>query len=179
MFSPALQAVFAELAVQLAARGETVRSYLNDLYARYGYFKTSNSYFICHETQTIDSIFARLRNYNGKSQPGRPDFPENIAGLKVTSVRDLTVGYDSSNPPTYKPTLPLSSGHMVQFRASSEADGTQISLTIRTSGTEPKIKYYLEGNGADREHVMELLPRVVAHLRDDWMQAEKNGLKMP
>ena len=52
---------------------------------------------------------------------------------------DLTVGYDSTNPPTYKPNLPLSLGHMIQFRAASK-DGLKIVLTIRTSGTEPKVR---------------------------------------
>lgn len=57
----------------------------------------------------------------------------------MTSVRDLTIGYDSANPPTYKPILPLSSGHMIQFRAENPTDGSRITLTTRTSGTEPKV----------------------------------------
>src|SRR5258707_11221799 len=31
----------------------------------------------------------------------RPSYPKSIAGLEVTSVVDLTLGYDSTNPPTY------------------------------------------------------------------------------
>ena len=69
----------------------------------------------------------------------RPSYPKSIARLEVSGVVDLTLGYDSSNPPTYKPTLPLSSGHMIQFRATSK-DGFKIVLTIRTSGTEPKVR---------------------------------------
>ena len=69
----------------------------------------------------------------------RPSYPKSIARLQVSSVVDLTLGYDSSNPPTYKPSLPLSSGHMIQFRATSK-DGFKIVLTIRTSGTEPKVR---------------------------------------
>ena len=105
----------------------------------------------------IDQIFARIRNYDGQvrfhiwtsslgvlipSSQGSnemPSYPKSIARLEVSSVVDLTLGYDSSNPPTYKPTLPLSSGHMIQFRATSK-DGFKIVLTIRTSGTEPKVR---------------------------------------
>lgn len=120
--------------------------------------QTSNSYFVCNDPPTIERIFTRLRNYDGKvcifcrrkldvmeylmffqASQAQPTYPSNIAGLKVTAIRDLTVGYDSTNPPSYKPTLPLSSGHMVQFRAENSAEGTKISLTIRTSGTEPKV----------------------------------------
>ncbi|KAE9407098.1 Phosphoglucomutase, first 3 domain-containing protein [Gymnopus androsaceus JB14] len=167
----AASVMFAQLAETLHGQGRTVNSYLEDLYKRYGYFKTSNSYFICNDPQIVDTIFFRLRNYHDqKSGPG-PNYPQSIAGLEITGVVDLTTGYDSSNPPSYEPSLPLSSGHMIQFRGEQKFDGTKIVLTIRTSGTEPKIKYYLEGSGKDSKVVSELLPRVVSELGSDWMQA--------
>ena len=49
----------------------------------------------------------------------------------------------------------------------------------RTSGTEPKIKYYLEGSGSDIVRVRDTLSKVVEELRDVWMEAKKNGLRMP
>ncbi|CDO77852.1 hypothetical protein BN946_scf185032.g4 [Trametes cinnabarina] len=142
--------------------------------------QTSNSYFICTEPAIINRIFARLRNFDGQAgSSGTPNYPKSIAGLEVTRVRDLTVGYDSGNPPSYKPTLPLSSGHMIQFRAENKADGMRITLTTRTSGTEPKIKYYLEGSGKDAFAVGKLLREVVQELSDVWMEADKNGLGKP
>lgn len=116
--------------------------------------------------------------------------------MEVSSVVDLTLGYDSTNPPTYKPRLPLSSGHMIQFRAASKG-GYKIVLTIRTSGTEPKvrttatcqkiglisttrqIKYYLEGSGKDRDMVQEILKEVGQELGDAWMQTDLNKLGRP
>ncbi|KAI8998909.1 phosphoglucomutase first 3 domain-containing protein [Trametes punicea] len=176
----AASVMFAELVVTLNQAGKTASSHLKELYERYGFFQTNNSYFICTEPATINKIFARLRNYDGRAAPdGPPHYPTTIAGLEVTRVRDLTVGYDSGNPPSYKPTLPLSSGHMIQFRAESKADGTKITLTIRTSGTEPKIKYYLEGSGKDAVAVEELLRKVVEELSEVWMEADKNGLGKP
>ncbi|KAI0075472.1 hypothetical protein K474DRAFT_1624431 [Panus rudis PR-1116 ss-1] len=171
--------MFAELVTDLREKGKTAKSHLDELYSRYGYFQTSNSYFICNDPPTIDRIFTRIRNFDGQATVDRPSYPKSIAGLTVTAVRDLTVGYDSANPPTYKPTLPLSSGHMVQFRAESPQDGTKITLTIRTSGTEPKIKYYLEGSGKHAEAVKALLPNVVRELGEAWMQASKNELGQP
>ncbi|KAI0822643.1 phosphoglucomutase first 3 domain-containing protein [Trametes gibbosa] len=176
----AASVMFAELAVTLQKAGKTVGSHLKDLYERYGYFQTSNSYFICTEPRTIDAIFARLRNYDGRATSGgTPHYPTTLAGLAVTRVRDLTVGYDSGNAPSYKPDLPLSSGHMLQFRAENTADGTRITLTTRTSGTEPKIKYYLEGSGKDVHVVDQLLRKVVQEISDEWMEADKNGLGGP
>ena len=134
------------------------------------FLQTKNSYFVCDDPLVIDQIFARIRNYDGQvrfhfwtpscgmlislfqGSSERPSYPKSIARLDVSSVVDLTLGYDSSNPPTYKPSLPLSSGHMIQFRATSK-DGFKIVLTIRTSGTEPKVRTNgMSGETVDTDH---------------------------
>ncbi|QRW11378.1 phosphoglucomutase/phosphomannomutase, alpha/beta/alpha domain protein [Ceratobasidium sp. AG-Ba] len=173
---------FAELVSWLHARGETATDYLDEIYAKYGYFQTSNSYFICSQSDVIDKIFDRIRTFN-PADPSNPAaaYPNSIGGMNITGIRDLTTGHgfdSSSAPPSYEPSLPVSGGHMVTFKASGE-DGTAIVLTIRTSGTEPKIKYYLEGSGSSREQVSRALTRVVDELRDEWMQAGKNNLGVP
>ncbi|KIM33579.1 hypothetical protein M408DRAFT_326264 [Serendipita vermifera MAFF 305830] len=179
---------FVELVTELHARGSTALQNLEELYERYGFFETKNSYFICNDPVTIDKIFARLRSYEpiigeAWTSPLGASYPAKIAGLKVTSVRDLTsgFGYDSAAPaPAYQPDLPLSGGHMITFRAGSiEKDGVAITLTIRTSGTEPKIKYYLEGQGTDRKRIGTILQNVVAELREGWMEAKRHGLQEP
>ncbi|KAF8892671.1 hypothetical protein BD779DRAFT_1202307 [Infundibulicybe gibba] len=169
---------FAQFVAFLHAQGKTARSYLYELYDRYGYFQTSNSYFICHDPTVIDTIFNRLRNFSQTSEEEKElsTYPHAIAGLNITSVVDLTTGYDSTNPPTFTPSLPLSSGHMIQFRAQNKNNGTKIVLTLRTSGTEPKIKYYLEGNGNVASAVIDLLPRVVEELGNIWLEVEKHNL---
>lgn len=58
---------------------------------------------------------------------------------KVISIRDLTTGYDSEEP-DQKAKLPISkSSHMITFKFDNG-----LVLTLRTSGTEPKVKYYSE-----------------------------------
>ena len=58
---------------------------------------------------------------------------------KVKNVRDLTTGIDTEQPDK-KALLPTSkSSEMITFTFDN---GTVI--TLRTSGTEPKIKYYAE-----------------------------------
>lgn len=57
----------------------------------------------------------------------------------VKSIRDLTTGYDSSTH-DHKPLLPVSkSSQMITFNFENG-----LIATLRTSGTEPKIKYYAE-----------------------------------
>ena len=66
-----------------------------------------------------------------------------MGSYTIKSIRDLTIGYDSSTP-DHKPTLPVSSSsQMITF---TFEDGSV--LTIRTSGTEPKIKWYSEMGGS-------------------------------
>ncbi|KAJ7184145.1 hypothetical protein C8R46DRAFT_1158562 [Mycena filopes] len=168
---------FAELVTALTSQGKSVQDYLLELYQRYGYFQTSNSYFVCKEPTTIEKIFKRLRNYNGESTT--PVYPHAIAGMAITSVIDLTTGYDSTNPPTYKPSLPLSSGHMIQFRGVRKEDGTKMVLTIRTSGTEPKIKYYIEANAQEAAAAQDVLTKVVQELGATWMEVDKHNLGRP
>jgi phosphoglucomutase len=76
-----------------------------------------------------DYIFSYCNRYQPRENV--PNYPREIAGLIVTTVVDLTTGYDSTNPPDFKPKLPLSSGQMIQFRAENLENRTNISLTIR------------------------------------------------
>lgn len=58
---------------------------------------------------------------------------------KIKSVRDLTTGYDDSQPDK-KAILPVScSSQMITFEFENG-----LVCTLRTSGTEPKVKYYTE-----------------------------------
>lgn len=55
-------AFFSEWAIQLYdKRGCTVYGYLTELYNKYGYFVSDNSYFICHDKSLIQTIFHRIR----------------------------------------------------------------------------------------------------------------------
>lgn len=55
------------------------------------------------------------------------------------SVRDLTTGFDNTQP-DMRAILPVSkSSQMITFEFNNG-----LVITIRTSGTEPKIKYYSE-----------------------------------
>ncbi|KAG2216869.1 hypothetical protein INT45_009400 [Circinella minor] len=168
-------AFFAEWAVQLNNRGLTVNQYLETLYAKYGYFVSENSYFICDDKQVIKTIFERIRYGHDQTQEnlksGIYAYPKQIAGVPVIGVRDLTVGYDS-NTPDNKPTLPVSSSsEMITFRLKNNA-----VFTIRTSGTEPKIKYYSELRGESEEQARKDLSQVVQAIGDDLVEYQQYDL---
>lgn len=95
-------------------------------------------------------------------------FPKTLSGYPIESIRDLTIGYDTSNPPHFIPELPTSSSsQMIMFTIGGV--GGQVIATLRTSGTELwKLKYYVEGSAPSRDMATEKVNRVVEALRDEW-----------
>ncbi len=66
-------------------------------------------------------------------------YPRQLGSYPIASVRDLNTGLDSSQMDG-KATLPMSKdSQMITFLLENG-----VVLTVRTSGTEPKLKYYAE-----------------------------------
>uniref|UniRef100_A0A9J7Z244 Phosphoglucomutase 2 n=2 Tax=Cyprinus carpio TaxID=7962 RepID=A0A9J7Z244_CYPCA len=163
-------AIAGEFVSYLASKNRTLSHQLRSIYEEYGYHISKNSYFICHDQDTIKRLFERLRNYDGKNS-----YPKECGGFAITAVRDLTTGYDS-NQPDNKAVLPTSkSSQMITF---TFANGGV--ATMRTSGTEPKIKYYTElcaapGN-SDLNQLKTELDNLVDAIVEHFYQPEKNNL---
>lgn len=145
---------------------------LQDIYKTYGYHICNNSYYICHDQKVISKMFERIRNFNGPNS-----YPKSVCNGKFTisDVRDLTTGYDSSQPDK-KAILPVSaSSQMITFSFSNGC-----VLTLRTSGTEPKIKYYSEMCAKPEQHDWSALEAELAELVEgviqEMMEPEKNNL---
>ena len=81
---------------------------------------------------------------------------QSLAGFKVSAVRDLGIGLDTSKPDG-KATLPWTPGDL-NLTLMLEVGAT---LTLRASGTEPKLKYYLEVQGDNAEEVADKLEAAV------------------
>ncbi|KAG6930056.1 phosphoglucomutase 2, partial [Chelydra serpentina] len=163
--------ITAEMSSWLATKNLSLSQQLKAIYDEYGYHITKASYFICHDPKTIKELFENLRNYDGKNT-----YPKSCGKFKVSGVRDLTTGYDSSQP-DQKAVLPTSkSSQMITF---TFANGGV--ATMRTSGTEPKIKYYAElcappGN-SDPGQLKKELDELVSAIEEFFFQPEKNKLQ--
>eukprot|EP00127_Corallochytrium_limacisporum_P005264 Clim_evm81s201 gene=Clim_evmTU81s201 len=141
-------ACMAEYATQVYAQQRTLQSELETLYARYGFFTSYNSYVISHDSNKTNAAFNAIR--------ANEEYPKIINGREVKFVRDLTTGYDNAQPDK-KAILPTStSSNMITF---SFIGG--LILTLRTSGTEPKIKWYSE-------------KRLPGAAREEWAGAEES-----
>ncbi|PIC39448.1 hypothetical protein B9Z55_011130 [Caenorhabditis nigoni] len=124
-------AVFAEIAAFLHTQGKSLEDQLYALYNKYGFHLVRSTYWMVPAPEVTKELFSTLR--------ADLKFPTKIGEAEVASVRDLTIGYDNSKPDN-KPVLPLStSSEMVTFFLK-----TGSVTTLRASGTEPKIKYYIE-----------------------------------
>lgn len=60
---------------------------------RYGYHVTKGTYFICHDQGNVKKLFENLRNYDGKN-----NYPKTCGRFEISGIRDLTTGYDDSQP---------------------------------------------------------------------------------
>jgi phosphoglucomutase/phosphopentomutase len=124
-------AIFAEMAAWLHEHGKSLHTKLFEIYEQYGFHLVRSTYWIVPNPQVTKNLFGSLRK--------DLKYPPKIGKDHVEFVRDLTIGYDNSQPGN-KPLLPIStSSEMITFTLKNGS-----IATLRASGTEPKIKYYIE-----------------------------------
>ncbi|XP_017835874.1 glucose 1,6-bisphosphate synthase [Drosophila busckii] len=153
----------------------TLQEKLRDIYETYGFHDSICSYVICRSQSTIKKIFNRLRTFDDGQEN---TYPTSVldGDYEIEHVRDLTTGYDSSTSDK-KAVLPVSSStQMITFTFKNG-----VVITLRTSGTEPKMKYYADISGRPEDKRWEVLSatlaRVTAAAVDEFYQPEKNGLQ--
>ena len=114
-------------------------------------------------------------------------YPRRSGSFEIIGIRDLTVGIEAdfrSNGKDHKPSLPCSSAtEMITFYLSNGC-----TITIRASGTEPKIKWYSEirkkkdnnNNSIDdqtfQEQTKQELNQLVQQIVEEFLQPKINGL---
>eukprot|EP00163_Fabomonas_tropica_P015131 TRINITY_DN275_c0_g2_i6.p2 TRINITY_DN275_c0_g2~~TRINITY_DN275_c0_g2_i6.p2 ORF type:complete len:164 (+),score=48.79 TRINITY_DN275_c0_g2_i6:165-656(+) len=158
-----------ELANQLARDGSNLSTHVESLYKKYGYHEMSNRYFYCYQPETMKGIFDRIRTM----QDGT--YPTALGSYKITGVRDLTTGYDSNYQDNKARMYVDPKAQMITLSFENGA-----TLTLRGSGTEPKLKYYVEVmNKNSRQAAQGELAKMVQLMKDELLQPEKNGLVPP
>ncbi|MFE3144936.1 phospho-sugar mutase [Streptomyces scopuliridis] len=110
----------AELASELKAKDRTLTDLLDDLAVTHGLHATDQ---LSVRVQDLSLIAAAMRRL-------RENPPTELAGLAVASAEDLTRGTD---------TLPPTDGLRYHLEGAYRA-----RVIVRPSGTEPKLKCYLE-----------------------------------
>ncbi|XP_053962202.1 phosphopentomutase-like [Anastrepha ludens] len=164
----------ASMACYLQSKEEiSLDEKLQNIYKEYGFHYNNSSYYFCYEPNVIKKIFERLRNFSGESKTYPPSILE--GKYKIKNIRDLTNGVDTAQADG-KAILPVSaSSQMITFTFENG-----LVITLRTSGTEPKIKYYAEmcaqPGQTDFDGLINTTNEMVSGIIQEFLQPNENNL---
>ena len=130
----------AQIATDLAAEGKTVLDLLDEVWARHGFHATEQISIRLSDLSKVGVILGSLRN----------NPPKEIAGRTVTSIDDLAAPTDGL-PPTDGLRIWLTGG---------------VRIIIRPSGTEAKMKCYIEAIEKDSKTAQVVLDQLRPPLKE-------------
>ncbi len=130
-------ALFAEIAAWAKDNGKTMYRMLEDIYLEYGYSKEVGISLVRKGKEGADEIESMMKNFRANPMTS-------LGGSPVTLIKDFAkleaVDYVRNEQIALE--MPTTSNVIQLFTE----EGTKLS--IRPSGTEPKIKFYIEVHGA-------------------------------
>ncbi|EEQ91414.1 phosphoglucomutase [Blastomyces dermatitidis ER-3] len=163
--------------------GVTPYEKLTQLYARYGYFENLNTYFVSPDVGVTRKLFEGVRERVAGTGLGLGLGLESgkememgmgmVGSLPILRWRDVTLGFDSG--PTGKgegegegegEQLPADPNSQMVTVWSERG----IRFTLRGSGTEPKIKIYIESCSASRDDAVKAICDAFMAVLEDWIR---------
>jgi len=157
--------VFLLACMKWKTEGLTPWQRLQQLYEKYGYFENANTYLVSTSPAVTNAVFTDIRESNDGSRP------LNVGDREILRWRDLTLGYDTANADG-KPDLPVDAS--AQMLTCELQD---VVFTARGSGTEPKIKLYIEARGSTTAEAKTRANAALDDLLKEWFKPEY-GLKL-
>lgn len=128
--------LMAEIAAWAKEKGLDMNAMLIDIYMTYGYSKEKGVSLVRKGKSGAEEIQAIMKQF-------RENPPKSIAGSPVVTVKDFaTLEQKNIASGTVEKLVMPTTSNVLQYYTE---DGTKIS--IRPSGTEPKIKFYIEVHG--------------------------------
>ena len=132
--------LMAQIATDLSAEGKTLLDLLDEIWKTYGFHATEQISIRVNDLSTISNLMKKLRN----------NPLTDIAGFQLLTMDDLATPTNS---------LPPTDG--IRFTLEQN-----IRIIIRPSGTEPKIKSYIEVVNAEKSVALSLLEQLRPSLRE-------------
>ncbi|HML37389.1 MAG TPA: phospho-sugar mutase, partial [Bacillota bacterium] len=153
--------LICEMAAYYKKDGKTLVDRLNELYETYGYYKNDLLEFAFEGA-------AGMERMNGIMSVLRANHPERIIDRKVVEIADYQLSQrrilGSSKTcdlaAGMKP-IKLPKSDVLEYVLEDWS-----SITVRPSGTEPKLKIYLSAKGASREESEEIIGQMKAELKE-------------
>ncbi len=113
--------LFAELAAYLKYNNKSILEYLDEIYLKYGYYREILKSITLKGIDGLQKISKIMDTF-------RHTPPESVNNIQILKIADLKKGVN----------LPSANVLILYFEEN-------IKITIRPSGTEPKIKFYITG----------------------------------
>ncbi|MDR8393278.1 phospho-sugar mutase [Aliifodinibius sp. S!AR15-10] len=126
--------IIAEMTAYYKDKGSSLFEALLDMYVEHGYFREKLVSVYKRGKTGAEEIQKMLKNY-------RNNPPKKLAGSKVVVIKDYKTGKEKNIKTGKTSDIDLPSSNVLQFVTE---DGSIVS--VRPSGTEPKIKFYCSVN---------------------------------
>ena len=126
----------AETAVWAADQGKTLYELLAEIYVDYDFYLESLKSIVRKGKSGAEEIQAMMDNF--RSNP-----PKSINGSKIATIKDYLLQTSTDINSNKSESIDLPKSNVLQFFTE---DGSKI--TMRPSGTEPKIKFYFGVKGS-------------------------------
>ena len=128
--------MIAEIAAWAAEQGKTFFDVLVDLYTEYGFYKEGLLSVVRKGKSGAEEIQQMMKDY-------RENPPKEIDGEKVVCIKDYKLHESTDLTTGKKERIDLPASNVLQFFTDK---GNKV--TVRPSGTEPKIKFYFGVKGS-------------------------------
>jgi phosphoglucomutase len=148
--------MIAETAAWAADQGKSMYSLLGEIYAHYGFYHESLKSIVRKGKKGADEIQAMMDNY-------RTNPPSSIAGKDIVEIKDYQLQVHKLVKEGSEKPIDLPKSNVIQFFLE---DGSKI--TMRPSGTEPKIKFYfgVRGNISNPEEMPAAAEKANAYIAE-------------
>lgn len=127
-------AFFSAMAASAADMNQSLYEWMIDMYVRFGFYKEHLINLVRKGQQGEQEIRAMMHGF-------RNNPPKTINGIEVVTMLDYQTGTITNIKTQVVTKLEFAKSDVLQYYL---ADGSKVS--VRPSGTEPKIKFYLSVN---------------------------------
>lgn len=141
-----------ELAASAKKEGHTILDVMDEIYNTYGQYL---AYVQSVELTGSDAMEKASKIMADLRQAA----PDSIGSAKVTCVRDYRESVETDLTTGDRRTIHLPKSNVLEYIL-----GTQGSVIVRPSGTEPKVKFYYTAVGRTREDAQKLLDAMVTQM---------------
>lgn len=142
--------VLAEAALYAKVEGKTLFDVIEGIYSEYGFWGEYWSEAIITAPNFSEEMANIMKNLRGNT-------PSDIAGLKVVKVTDYESGIEKDLVTGKAEALPFPSENVLTLTLDDSS-----SVTVRPSGTEPKIKLYYFISSENKEDSLNKLEKLKA-----------------